>query len=365
MVTPETGFWAGRRVLVTGHTGFKGAWLAFWLTRLGAIVSGFSLAPEGEQNLFVQADLASSVDHTIGDIRDVTAVRRAFSSFQPEIVFHLAAQALVRRSYLDPLSTLGSNVMGTANVLDALRDIPTVKAAVVVTTDKCYVNRETLVPYVEDDPLGGRDPYSASKACAEIVAAAYRDSYFSTLGVAVATARAGNVIGGGDWAEDRLVPDCIRAFASGETVTLRNPAAIRPWQHVLDPLAGYLLLAQGLCERRPGYSAAFNFGPDSSDARPVSWIVAEAARLWGGAKWRVETPATGNLHEAQLLTLDASKARETLRWKPLLSIEDGLAWTIDWYRSVDKGESARSAMERQLDNYGLEASRDGARYAGD
>lgn len=361
MVTLPLGFWAGKRVLVTGHTGFKGAWLSFWLTRLGAEVAGFALEPEGEQSLFAQADIAKCVVHTIGDIREVRSVRKAFGAFQPEVVFHLAAQALVRRSYLDPLSTISSNVQGTANVLDALRDVPSVRAAVVVTTDKCYLNRETLTPYVEDDPLGGRDPYSASKACAEILAAAYRDSYLSAGGIAMATARAGNVIGGGDWAEDRLIPDCVRAFVKGETVTLRNPAAIRPWQHVLDPLAGYLLLAQGLCEQRPGFASAFNFGPDARDARPVSWVVSEAARLWGDGRWRVEGDAGANPHEAQLLTLDASKARDTLNWNPLLSIEDGLAWTMDWYRSVNDGDSARSAMQRQLDRYGREAARDSAR----
>ena len=352
VVRPDADFWRGKRVFLTGHTGFKGAWLAIWLRRMGAQVHGFALAPEPGPNLFAQAGLADLPGHTIGDIRDPGALRAAIGAAQPDIVLHLAAQALVRRSYLQPVETLATNVMGTAHLLDALRDVHGVKAVVVVTTDKCYENREWVWPYRETDALGGRDPYSASKAAAELVTAMYRDSYLAARGAAVASARAGNVIGGGDWAEDRLLPDCVRAFGLGEAVVLRNPAAVRPWQHVLEPLAGYLLLAERLCGKgtTSGFADAFNFGPAAADARPVGWVVAEMARLWGGgAAWRID--AGEHPHESRLLALDASRARTMLGWRPRLALPQSLGWSVDWYRAVSAGRPALDVTCEQIDRY--------------
>lgn len=347
---PSPAFWSGKRVFLTGHTGFKGAWLSLWLQQLGAQVYGFALEPETEPNLFSLASLGRTLVHTVSDLRDVAAVRAAMSKAQPDIVLHLAAQALVRRSYDQPIETFASNVMGTAHVLDAIRDIASVKAAVVITTDKCYENREWVWPYRENDPLGGHDPYSSSKACAEIVTSAYRNSFLSRQGVALATARAGNVIGGGDWAEDRLLPDCIRSFQRKEKVVIRNPVAVRPWQHVLEPLAGYLVLAEKLYCGDPACAEAFNFGPTPDDVRPVSWVVSEAARLWGkDAAWELDRSAQP--HEAQLLALDASKARSVLSWRPRLTLSDCLEWTVDWYRTVAGGKDARVATMEQIERY--------------
>ena len=349
---PDVDFWRGKRVFLTGHTGFKGAWLAIWLRRMGAEVHGFALAPLAGPNLFAQAGLADLPGHTIGDIRNPAALRAAIVAARPDIVLHLAAQALVRRSYAQPVETLATNVMGTAHLLDAMRDVDGVKAVVVVTTDKCYENREWVWPYRETDPLGGRDPYSASKAAAELITSMYRDSFLAARGVAVASARAGNVIGGGDWAEDRLLPDCVRAFGLGEPVVVRNPAAVRPWQHVLEPLAGYLLLAERLCgeSAADGYADAFNFGPAADDARPVGWLVAEMARLWGGdAAWRVD--AGEHPHEARLLALDASRARTMLGWRPRLALPQALGWSVDWYRAVSAGRPALDITCEQIDRY--------------
>jgi CDP-glucose 4,6-dehydratase len=353
MVNPSPDFWRGKRVLLTGHTGFKGAWLAIWLARMGAEVHGFARAPDTEPNLFHLAGLGSRIHHGEGDLRDAAAVCAAVRSSRPQVVLHLAAQALVRRSYAEPLETLAANVMGTANLLQALRDAEEVRAVVVVTTDKCYENREWVWPYRECDPLGGRDPYSASKACAEIVTAAFRDSYLAASNVAVASARAGNVVGGGDWAPDRLVPDCVRAFSAGTGVMLRNPAAVRPWQHVLEPLGGYLLLAERLFRQGPAdrdAATAFNFGPLADDVRPVGWVVGEVARLWGPpASW--EFDAGAHPHEAQMLALDAARARGTLGWRPRLSLAQCLDWTVHWYRAVAGGESALACTEFQIDCY--------------
>ena len=350
MVSPSPTFWAGKRVLVTGHTGFKGAWLGLWLNQLGARVCGVALQPDTEPNLFSLLDLEEAIEHAIADVRDADAVHRILDRTRPDIVMHLAAQALVRRSYTQPIATFATNIMGTANVLEAVRQSPSVKAVVIVTTDKCYENRETEAPYRESDALGGRDPYSGSKACAEIVTAAYRDSFLASRGVAVGSVRAGNVIGGGDWAEDRLLPDCIRAFQDGRKVAIRNPHAVRPWQHVLDPLAGYLLLAEHLHDADLKCASAFNFGPDRDDARPVSWLVAESARLWGeGAAW--EADLREQPHEAQLLTLNAYKARELLDWRPRLRLTQGLAWTVEWYRAVAHGAAAREETVSQIERY--------------
>lgn len=350
LVSPSRAFWNGRRVFLTGHTGFKGAWLSLWLRQLGADVRGYSLPPDTDPSLFTLLSLAGSITSTHGDVRDAASVRAAMAAAQPEVVFHLAAQALVRRAYAEPVDTYATNVMGTVSVLDAVRDTPSVKAVVVVTTDKCYENREWAWPYRENDRLGGRDPYSSSKACAEIITAAYRDSFLAERNVAVATARAGNVIGGGDWAADRLIPDCVRAFRQGAKVIIRNPAAVRPWQHVLEPLAGYLLLAEGLHGTQEHFASAFNFGPAADDVRPVSWLVAESVRLWGpGAAWEID--GTGQPHEAQLLALEAVKAKRILGWRPRLTLPQALAWTIDWYRKREEGNAVLPMTLGQIETY--------------
>jgi CDP-glucose 4,6-dehydratase len=348
LVNPSPGFWRGKRVLITGHTGFKGGWLAHWLARLGAAVTGFALAPDTEPSLFEQSRLGARIASTIGDVRDADAVRRVVAAARPDIVLHLAAQALVRRSYADPVGTFATNVLGTAHVLDSARDSDTVRAIVSVTSDKCYLERAGGAPYRETDPLGGGDPYSSSKACAEHVTAAYRHAFFAG-GAALASARAGNVIGGGDWASDRLVPDCVRAFAAGRAVAIRNPAAVRPWQHVLEPLAGYLVLAERLWTD-PGFAEAWNFGPADADARPVADLVAGIARRWGSdAGWTAQAGA--HPHEAATLRLDSAKARQRLGWAPRLDLERALDWTVEWYRRCRSGEAAEALVDAQIAAY--------------
>jgi len=334
--------WKGRRVLVTGHTGFKGSWLSLWLQQKGADLCGIALSPPTEVNLFQDADVERGMRSEIADIRDVPLVERVFHEHQPEIVFHLAAQPLVRHSYADPIATYSTNVIGTASVLDAARKTGSVRAVIVVTTDKCYENREWEWPYRESDRLGGFDPYSSSKACAELVVSAYRNSFFNPAdyqrhGVAIASVRAGNVIGGGDWAVDRLVPDIIRAFVEERPVRIRNPRAVRPWQHVLEPLRGYIQVAEALCESGIECGEAWNFGPVQSDAQPVEWIVRELAESWGeGAKWELEDAVQP--HEAHTLKLDWSKAHSRLGWQPVLKLREALAMTAEWYklRSVSR-----------------------------
>ncbi len=333
--------WRDKRVFLTGHTGFKGGWLALWLASKGAHVRGYALAPSTEPNLFTAARVASAVEDIRGDIRDAAALEPALHDFAPEVVFHLAAQPLVRASYADPIGTYETNVIGTARVLDAVRRTPSVRAVVCITTDKVYENHETLRPYVETDPLGGYDPYSSSKACAEIVAAAYRQSYFhpAKFGqpdahrVALATARAGNVIGGGDWSADRLLPDLVRGFLAGQPVHIRRPIAIRPWQHVVEPLHGYISLAEHLLSANPArFATAYNFGPSEADAQPVGWIADKMTGFWGdGAKW-INDPEPG-VHEAQYLKLDASRAALDLGWTPHLNLETALEWLVQWYRA--------------------------------
>lgn len=345
-------FWANKRVLLTGHTGFKGSWLALWLRRLGADVWGLSLAPPTEPSLYVSADVGASVQSTIGDIRDAGVVRDALAAAKPHVVFHLAAQPLVRASYADPVGTYATNVLGTVHVLDAVRQQEGIRAVVCATTDKCYENREWAWGYRETDVLGGRDPYSSSKACSEIVAAAYRDSYLREQGVALATARAGNVIGGGDWAADRLVPDLMRAFALGQPAPIRNPEAVRPWQHVLEPLGGYLLLAERLCGGDMRYASAWNFGPDDGDAKPVDWVAHRLENAWGGgARCEVER-RPDQPHEARYLKLDCSKAKADLRWRPMLTLSESLDWTVEWYKAFHRDPStARELTEQQIDRY--------------
>ena len=345
-MTPE--FWRGKRVLLTGHTGFKGSWLALWLHRLGAQVTGFSLEPPTNPSLFELARVRDCVTDLRGDLRNLDAVARAVATQRPEIVVHMAAQALVRPAYAQPVETYATNVMGTVHVLEAVRRAGGVRALLVVTTDKCYENREWVWGYRENEPMGGHDPYSSSKGCAELVTSAYRNSFLHD-DVAVATARAGNVIGGGDWAQDRLVPDMVRAVIAGQMVHIRNPGAIRPWQHVLEPLSGYLTLAERLYLDGQGFAEGWNFGPADNDAKTVEWIAGEMAALWAGMRW--EKDAGVHPHEAQYLKLDCSKARARLGWHPRLPLAEGLAWTMHWYKSFQSGGDMRALTEQQIQRY--------------
>lgn len=345
-------FWRGRRVFLTGHTGFKGSWLSLWLQSLGAEVAGYALAPATRPSLFELARVAEGMRSTLGDIRDLGSLRDDLEAFRPEVVFHLAAQSLVRRSYAEPVETYATNVMGTVNLLEAVRQLPTVRAAVVVTSDKCYENREWEWGYRENEPMGGRDPYSSSKGCAELVTAAYRASFFARGGhsAAVASVRAGNVIGGGDWAEDRLIPDILRASEKGRPVSIRNPASIRPWQHVLEPLSGYLMLAERLVENGAQFAGAWNFGPREEDCRPVSWVVERLAEHWdGGLRW--ETAPGTQPHEARSLKLDSSKAMRRLGWRPRWDLATALASIARWHRAHRAGGDARAAVLDQIGEY--------------
>ena len=343
-------FWRGRRVLLTGHTGFKGSWMALWLQRMGAEVTGLALAPPTAPSLFEVARVAGGMRSIIGDVRDTAAVAQAFAAAKPEVVLHMAAQPLVRRSYADPVETYSTNVMGLVAILEAVRREPGVRAFLNVTTDKCYENREWHWGYREGEPLGGHDPYSSSKACAELVTASYRRSFFDASPTAVATARAGNVIGGGDWAEDRLVADIMRAIESGRPARIRNPHAIRPWQHVLEPLRGYLALAERLHAGDRTFAEAWNFGPRDGDARPVGWIVDELVRRWGaGASFAID--AGEHPHEATYLKLDISKARAILGWAPRIDLAGALDRVVDWYRAHSRGEDMREFTLRQVEEY--------------
>jgi CDP-glucose 4,6-dehydratase len=348
-VTPA--FWKERRVFLTGHTGFKGAWLSVWLADMGAKAWGYALPPSTNPNLFDLASAANGLSgHTIGDIRDVDALRNAMHAADPEIVIHMAAQPLVRESYADPLGTYATNVMGTAHLLECVRDQPSVRAVVVITTDKCYENNDWVWPYRESDRLGGHDPYSNSKACAELVTQCYRQSFFHREDAArVATARAGNVIGGGDWSKDRLVPDIVRGCCREGIARLRNPASVRPWQHVLDPLAGYLLLAEKLCSSA-GYDESWNFGPDSGDTQSVQGVAEALLKALGGGRLVTEADDSAP-HEARLLTLDCSKARAQLGWKPKLAFAETVALTADWYAAWRRGEDMHTFTLGQIREY--------------
>jgi CDP-glucose 4,6-dehydratase len=347
--------WRGRRVFLTGHTGFKGGWLALWLASKGAQVRGYALDPIPGPSLFTEARVGSVVEDIRGNICDGPAIEAALHDFAPEVVFHMAAQPLVRYSYLDPIGTFQTNVIGTARVLDAVRRTPSVRAVVSVTTDKCYENKEWQWGYRESDPLGGYDPYSSSKACAEIVSAAFRQSYFPVASLAehrcaIATARAGNVIGGGDWSTDRLIPDLVRGFLAGETVKIRRPQAIRPWQHVLEPLLGYIQLAEKLLTHDPIYATAYNFGPFDDDAQPVGWIAEHMTTFWGdGATWAVDEDPS--VHEAGYLKLDASRARAELGWSPRLRLEPTLRWLVEWYKAWQSGADMHTFTLQQIAAY--------------
>lgn len=350
-------FWVGKKVLLTGHTGFKGSWLTQWLLLMGAQVTGFSLEPPTDPSLFKILELETQIDHHIGDICDLNQLTQIFSTVQPDIVIHMAAQSLVPLSYQQPVQTYATNVMGTVHVLEAARKTSSVQAIVNVTSDKCYENKEWLWGYREEEPMGGYDPYSNSKGCAELVTAAYRQSFFNADDTALlASARAGNVIGGGDWAEARLIPDIIQSFSVGQPVQLRNPSAIRPWQHVLEPLSGYLQLAEALWQAKHANSnqqqvaAGWNFGPDDSQTKTVQWVTEALAQRWGdGAAWQADN--SQKPHEAKLLKLDSSKARHQLNWQPQLTIEMALDWTVDWYQAFNRKQDVLGLTRQQILSY--------------
>jgi len=346
-------FWAGRRVFLTGHTGFKGGWLSLWLQAMGAEVWGFSLAPSTPVSLFDVASVTTGMHSRLGDIRDLNALTQAMAQARPDIVLHLAAQALVPLSYEQPLETFSTNVMGTANVLEAVRRTPGVRAVVAVSSDKCYENQEWVWGYRETDPMGGYDPYSASKGCTELVVASYRRSFLNAAKVPVASARAGNVIGGGDWSEDRLIPDVVRAVTQGTEVEIRSPAATRPWQHVLESLSGYLLLGQHLLAREHVAAEAWNFGPAEEGNRPVQAVMERIASLWPAMRWHSANNA--DVHEARLLYLDSAKSRAGLKWQPVWGFDDALAATVGWYRAYLTDGAMISAQ--QLEQY-VQAARD-------
>ncbi|MGI9627352.1 MAG: CDP-glucose 4,6-dehydratase [Longimicrobiales bacterium] len=347
----DHGFWLGKRVLLTGHTGFKGSWLSLWLERLGATVTGLALEPPSSPSLFEGASVAEGMTSVIGDVRDIDTVRAVFDQSDPEVVIHLAAQSLVHAAYDDPLDTYSTNVMGTANVLDAARDRSALRSVVMITSDKCYRNYEWDRGYHESDELGGRDPYSASKGAAELVIRSYAASWFPEGGqTAVASARAGNVIGGGDWAANRLVPDIMRAVAAGEPVMIRNPHALRPWQHVLEPLSGYLLLAERLWSDPVQTAGSWNLGPDAEQTKPVDWIVDRITTLWGdGATWSLD----GNEfpHEDTYLRLDSSKIKSAFGWQPAFGTEVALEWIVEWYKAAHRGDDLRVVTLKQIEDY--------------
>lgn len=346
-------------MFLTGHTGFKGSWLSMWLHSLGAQVHGYALPAPGGPSLFRACGIEGLLSsHTEGDVRDAGALEDALIRSRAEVVLHLAAQSLVRPSYVDPAGTLATNVMGTVHLLEAIRRAGSVVAVVVVTSDKCYENDGRQEPYSESDALGGHDPYSASKGCAEIVAASYARSFLAEAGIPVATARAGNVIGGGDWSEDRLVPDLVRALELGRPLEVRSPNATRPWQHVLEPLSGYLLLAERLCAGRGACVEAWNFGPDPEDVRPVSWVLDELCRLLPGASWRPGPAPT--LHEAARLALDSSKARSGLGWSPRWALGEALQRTADWYAQARSGTEMAGFSLSQIAEFGEARSRPGS-----
>ena len=346
----DPAFWNGRRVLITGHTGFKGGWLAIWLQRLGADVTGIALAPHTSPSLYELAGIGERISSRLQDLGDGPAVRQVLGDVQPEVVFHLAAQPLVRLSYREPIATLATNIMGTAHVLEAIRHTPSVRAAVIVTSDKCYAESGTSLPYQEGDRLGGDDPYSASKACVELVTASYQKSFCREMQASIATVRAGNVIGGGDWSQDRLAPDAIRALSQHEKIHLRNPDAIRPWQHVMEPLSGYLMLAERLFTEGQQWASAWNFGPSANDELKVRQVADRIVQYWGDGGW-APMPETAAPHESAVLRLVSAKAREILKWRPVLTLDQAISLTVAWYRSVLAGENAFAITSEQIDQF--------------
>jgi CDP-glucose 4,6-dehydratase len=348
-------FWKDKKVLITGHTGFKGSWLSLWLQSLGANVLGYALPPPTKPSLFEIAHVADGMTSIIGDVRDLEQLIAVISGRCPEIIIHMAAQPLVSYSYENPIETYSTNVMGTVNVLEAVRQSESARVVVCITSDKCYENREWPWGYRENEPMGGHDPYSSSKGCAELVISAYRNSYFPVEEyqhhrVALASARAGNVIGGGDWAQDRLVPDIMKAILANRTVMIRHPNATRPWQHVLEPLNGYLCLAEGLWVRGPEFAQGWNLGPNDDDARAVSWVAERLTSLWGeNARWEVDSAQ--HPHEATYLKLDCSKAKSLLGWSPKLHLSTTLEWIVEWYRGYQQNQNMRRLTEAQIARY--------------
>ncbi len=348
-------FWKDKKVLITGHTGFKGSWLCLWLQKLGSNVIGYSLPQPTYPGLFQDADVAKGMISVEGDVRNLELLCSTIKQFKPEIVIHMAAQSLVRYSYDHPIETYSTNVMGTVNLYESIRQVNTVKAVINVTSDKCYENKEILRGYREDEPMGGYDPYSSSKGCSELVTSAYADSYFNAgnyeqHGIAIATARAGNVIGGGDWAKDRLIPDIIRAYMNSQSVTIRNPDSIRPWQHVLEPLHGYLTLAQKLFTEGTTYSGGWNFGPDDDDTKPVSWVADQITKYWGEeSEWVLDEDS--HPHEAHYLKLDCSKAKSQLGWSPVWDLSTTLAHVVAWYRSYYDKTGALDMTLSQIEEF--------------
>lgn len=348
-------FWHGKRVFLTGHTGFKGGWLSLWLQQLGSDVTGYALQPPTQPSLFEIAGVAGGMRSVIGDVRDADSLKRAMSDARPDIVIHMAAQPLVRYSYANPVETYATNVMGLVHLLEAVRATPGIRSVVNVTSDKCYDNKEWPWGYRENEPMGGYDPYSNSKGCAELVTAAYRNSYFNPEkytehGVAIASARAGNVIGGGDWALDRLIPDMLRAIGRGEAVLIRNPDAVRPWQHVLEPLSGYLMLAEKLYTQGPVYAEGWNFGPHATDAKPVRWIIERLTQAWGqGAAWKLN--GVPQSHEATYLKLDCSKAGSRLDWHPRWNIGQAIEKIVEWHKACDQGADMHQMTLAQINCY--------------
>lgn len=352
---PDPTFWRNRKVFITGHTGFKGSWLTLWLHSLGAQITGYALTPPTDPSLFDLAKVGDLLTSILADIRDLDALKEKIGQARPEIVIHMAAQPIVRDSYKNPVETYSVNVMGTVHLLEAIRKCASVKAVINVTTDKCYENREWVWGYRENEPMGGYDPYSNSKACSELVTASFRDSFFnernySSHGVALASARSGNVIGGGDWANDRLIPDCIRSLLKSEKIRIRNPLAIRPWQHVLEPLSGYLILAEKLYEEGPSFAEAWNFGPEDADPRPVEWIVSRICAQWG-ANAKYEIDQGEHPHEAHYLKLDCSKAKWRLGWFPRWDLARAIDRVIEWVRDYSRGADMRQVCVRQIAEY--------------
>ena len=349
-MTPD--FWKNKRVLLTGHTGFKGSWLSLWLQELQANICGIALTPNTTPNLFELAHIAKHMESHIADIRDYATVKKMINDFKPEIIIHMAAQPLVRYSYDHPIETYQTNVMGTVHVLEAARTCDSVRSVVNVTTDKCYDNKEFKRGYHENDPMGGRDPYSNSKGCAELVTASYRDSFYKKLNKGLASARAGNVIGGGDWSQDRLIPDIIKCIVQNEPVIIRNPQAIRPWQHVLEPLSGYLTLAEKLYLEPNVYSSGWNFGPYLEDTLPVEGVVKKVFDYWGDTHsgWRIEQSAN-QPHEANFLKLDISKAINKLEWQPCLNLDTAIQWTVEWYQAWLQKSDMRDITLTQIKQF--------------
>ena len=347
----DSSFWKGKKVYLTGHTGFKGSWLSLWLQNMGALVKGYSLDVNTKPALFTKANVAVEMESEIGDIRNLEQLTKSMVSFSPDILIHMAAQPLVRLSYLEPVDTYTTNVIGTVNVLEAARKCQNLKAIVSVTTDKCYENKEWEWGYRENESMGGHDPYSSSKGCAELVTSAYRRSFFSSEDTAsLASARAGNVIGGGDWAEDRLIPDILKAFEKSTPVVIRNPLSTRPWQHVLEPLSGYLVLAQELFLNGDNFAESWNFGPKDEDCKPVSWILDEMVKNWGNsASWVIDI--NNNPHEAGFLKLDCSKAGNRLKWQPNWNLEETLEMIVNWHQNYLKGINMNKECLKEINKY--------------